>query len=137
MRLFTDGVKETLKLIKSIVLWTAGIFFLCATPFGIYSAMDENSQVPHSVETSISAQENWLVGESKECTSPVLDTKTAHYINQEPGYVASFVSCDNGPQHAIKVTFYGQLNQPEHKLITWRCTRESEGFTCKQKGGVE
>lgn len=137
MRSFIDSVKETLKLIKSIVLVTAGILFLCALPFGIYSALDENGQISHSVETSISAQENWLVGESKGCTSPVLDAKTAQYLHQEPGYVASLVACDNGPQHAIKVTFYGQLNQPDHKLITWRCTRESDGFTCKQKGAVD
>jgi hypothetical protein len=120
--------------LKPIILWSSGIFLVIILAAAAYSAADESGYISHSVETSISAQENWLIGEAKECTSPVLNAKTAHYIGQEDGYVAVFVTCDNGPQHAIKVTFYGQLNQPDHKLITWRCTRESEGFTCKQKG---
>lgn len=136
MKSFIQSVKEALILIKSITLVTAGILFLCALPFVIYSALDENGQISHSVETSISAKENWLVGESKDCTSPVVNAKTAQFIGQDEGYVAMFVTCDEGPQHTITVKFYGQMNQPAEKLITWRCTRETEGFTCKQKGVV-
>lgn len=136
MRSTIDSVKSLFSLFGSLLSIVLFLIFVCAIPYGIYSTMDEDGEISHTVETSISVQENWLIGESKECTSPVLDAKTAEYIHQESGYVASFVACDDGSQHAIKVKFYGQLNQPTHKLILWRCTRESEGFTCKQKGAV-
>ena len=82
----------------------------------------------------LTAQQNWLVGEVKECYSGVLDSKTAVQLGKESGYVAESIHCDDGPEHTIKVTIFGQLKQPEHKVISWRCTRETDSFTCKQTG---
>jgi len=90
--------------------------------------------VPHSVESLITVQDNWIIGEAKDCSSSPLNFKAARLIDQEPGYVALGFNCDDGPLHSIKVTLYGHLNQPEHKIAYWRCTRESEGFTCRQTG---
>lgn len=88
----------------------------------------------HSVETLITVQDNWLIGEAKDCSSSPLSFKVARLIDEEPGYVALGFNCDDGPRHSIKVTLYGHLNQPDHKIAYWRCTRESEGFTCRQTG---
>ena len=88
----------------------------------------------HSVDASISVQQNWLVGETKECNSVVLDSSLAQQLGKEPGYVAEWIKCDDGPKHTITVNLYGRLNQPEHRIAYWRCTREAEGFTCRQTG---
>lgn len=90
--------------------------------------------VQHSIETSISAQQSWMVRETKDCSSAALDSETAINLGKEAGYVASSINCGDGPMHTITVNLYGRLNQPEHKIIHWRCTRESEGFTCRQTG---
>ena len=88
----------------------------------------------HSVETSISAQQNWFVGETKECSSFPLRDPEAYRLGEEPGYMTASVHCDDGPVHTVTVSFYGRLVQPEHKIAYWRCTRESQGFTCRQTG---
>jgi hypothetical protein len=111
-----------------------GLIVLGLIGYGAYYAADQQGYAQHSVETTITAQQNWLVGEVKDCYSNVLDSKTATQLGKEDGYVATFINCDNGPAHTIKVTLYGQLNQPEHNLIRWRCTRETDDFTCRQTG---
>jgi hypothetical protein len=105
-----------------------------AIGYGAYQWTNSQRYVSHTVETSITAQPNWLVGEVKDCLSPVLHCKTAPLFKQETGYVASSLNCDNGPSHTIKVTIHAPLLQPEHKSISWRCTRETEGFSCEQTG---
>jgi hypothetical protein len=102
--------------------------------WGIYYAADTAGYVPHSIETSITAQPNWLVGETKECFSPILDAKTAAQLGKETGDPASLIYCDDGPEHIIKVTVFGNLEQLGHKTATWRCTREADSFTCRQIG---
>jgi hypothetical protein len=88
----------------------------------------------HSVETSISAQQNWIVGETKACSSFPLRDMEAYRLGKEPGYIAASINCDDGPMHTVTVNLYGRLNQPEHRIAYWNCTRESEGFTCRQTG---
>jgi len=91
--------------------------------------------VQHSVETSISMQDDWIIGETKECVSAALDFRTAQHLGEEPGYVAPSIACDNkGTEHSVTVKLYRRLNQPEHFLVYWRCTRESESFICRQTG---
>jgi hypothetical protein len=90
--------------------------------------------IPHTVETSISAQSNWLVGEMKDCYSEPLDPASAFLLHREPGYVAESFNCDDGPKHTMTIKFYGRLNQPEHRIAYWRCTRKSEEFICRQTG---
>ena len=130
-----------------IYIWTGAIlvllvvrFFMPDSGIGPASRADvadgtmPDGYAKHSVETSISAQENWFVGETKECASAALDLRTAQHLGKEPGYVASSITCDKGPEHRVTLKLYGRLNQPEHFLIHWHCTRESDGFTCRQTG---
>ncbi len=107
---------------------------LGAVGYGIYGCADSQNFVPHSVETLITAQPNWLVGEMKNCSSEVLDPDMAREFGKEYGYVAEFISCDDGPAHMIKVTFQAPLIQPGHRSIKWHCTRETDSFTCRQTG---
>jgi hypothetical protein len=106
--------------------------------YGIYAFADYEGYIQHGVETTITAQQNWIVGETKECWSPVLDKEIAGKIGKEDGNVTSSINCDDGTLHKMKVNIYGRLNQPEHKLIYWRCTRKSDiysaGFTCRETG---
>ena len=91
----------------------------------------------HSVETSVSAQQNWIVGEIKECSSLPLRDMEAYRLGKEPGYIAASINCDDGPMHTVTVNLYGRLSQPEDRIAYWRCTRESEGFTCRQTGAEQ
>jgi hypothetical protein len=94
--------------------------------YAVFEELDSNAWVPHREDSIITAQANWFVGESKECMSyPVLLQK---------GNAISLISCDGGPEHSVKVTFYGRVKQPEYRWINWRCTRNEDSFTCKQTG---
>jgi hypothetical protein len=99
-----------------------------------YSSLDSRGWVPHSEDSVITAQESWLVGESKDCFSVPLDWSTASAEHKESGYALSSISCDNGPAHQIEIKFYGLQNQPNVGGVWWRCTRDQTGFTCKQTG---
>jgi hypothetical protein len=100
-----------------------------------YWDADQYGYIAHTVEATITVDQNWLAGETKECSSQVLDSKSAEYLGKEPGYVASFFHCDDGPGHTIKVVFNGTEIQPDYTVTFWRCTREPDDFTCLQTGG--
>jgi hypothetical protein len=106
-----------------------------AAIYGGYGWLDSMGWTSHREDTAISARSDWLVGESKECWSATLNSDGAAFLKKEVGYAMSSVSCDDGPQHEIAVTFYGRKVQPEYKAIDWRCTRNSVSFTCYQTGG--
>lgn len=113
-------------------VWIGSILLLLAFRFELFHWTPVLSYIPHSVETSISVDENWIVGETKECKSYPLISRVAPHLGKEPGYAAGSLHCDDGPMHTVRVTFYGRLNQPEHKIAYWQCTRNPEAFTCRQ-----
>jgi hypothetical protein len=97
-----------------------------------YQAVDDDGWIPHREETTITAQSNWFQGESKDCISNPLDPRTAQAMKKPEGYAMSKILCDDGPEHVVRITFYGRLEQPQHTWVAWRCTRNSDSFTCKQ-----
>jgi hypothetical protein len=114
------------------------LFLLCLVGYGIYGgyeSLDSSGWIPHREDTVISARIDWLVGESKECWSTTLNSDGATQLAKEVGYAMSSVSCDNGPEHNMKVTFYGRKVQTEYKVVEWRCVRNEGSFTCYQTGG--
>jgi hypothetical protein len=132
-----------------ICVWTGVILFLvCVRLFlpdsgigpaswaDVADGIMPDGYVRHSVETSISVEENWIVGETKACKSYPLIPEIANHLNdpKEPGYAAASFHCDDGPPHTVTVNLYGHLNQPEHRTAYWRCTRDPEAFTCRQTG---
>lgn len=100
---------------------------LGAAIYGGYQKLESVGYISHSVETVITAQGSWMVGESKECTSPIRETPF------------TYISCDGGPEHKVKITFYGREKQGG-KAAIWNCTRNDmsfmneNAFTCKQTG---
>jgi hypothetical protein len=144
------------------------IIFLAIVGGAIYGGhewLDSIGWISHRQETVISARSDWLVGESKECWSASLnsDGGAALFLSRwgivrrwsfpgagpalisalgkEVSSAMSAVSCDDGPEHKMKVTFYGRRVQPEYKVVDWRCTRNEvsflndNSFTCYQTGG--
>lgn len=119
----------------SNVIGTLAILALLALGGWIlFQLLDSTGWVSHTVQSTITAQSNWMVGESKDCFSYTLDAKSAYALGKEPGYALSKVECDNGPGHDISITFWGQENQPGKWAALWRCTRSVDSFTCKQTG---
>ena len=119
------------------------LFFLCivgAAIFAGYGWLDSIGWISHREETVISARSDWLVGESKECWSAPLNSDGAVLLKKEVGYAMSSVSCDDGQEHKMKVTFYGRKLQ-NYNVVNWRCTRNEvsflndNSFTCYQTGG--
>ena len=99
--------------------------------FALNGGLDSIGWVSHEENSTITAQANWLVGESKPCKSKPMDANI--------GYAMGYLECDDGPAHSVKITFYGRKDQPEYKEVFWVCTRNSflndAAFTCKQTGG--
>lgn len=111
--------------------------------YGIYAFADYEGYIQHTAETTISARSDWLVGESKECYTGTLNSVGAAHLGKEVGYAMSSVSCDDGPDHKMKVTFYGRKVQADHAFANWRCTRNevsflnNNSFTCYQTGWAQ
>lgn len=109
--------------------------------FAGYEGLDSIGWISHREETVITARSDWLVGESKECWSTPLNSEGAALLKMDLGYTMSSVSCDDGQEHKMSVTFYGRKAQTQYKVVTWRCTRSEvsflndNSFTCYQTGG--
>jgi len=101
---------------------------------GVADWIIPDGYVSHTVEAEISVDDNWMVGEKKDCHSEPLHPLYAFARHKEFGYVADFFDCGNGAKHSMSVKLYGRINQPEHKIAYWRCTRNPESFTCRQTG---
>jgi hypothetical protein len=128
------GVWTGAILVLIVVRWFAPFDFGPSSWADVADWIMPDGYARHSVETLITVQGDWIVGEAKDCSSLPLNFKAARLIGEEPGYVALGLNCDDGPRHSVKTTLYGRLNQPEHRIAYWRCTRKSEGFTCRQTG---
>lgn len=120
------------------------LILLCIVGYAIYGGyewLDSIGWISHREETVISARSDWLPGESKECLSYTRKREWATFQDKDVGYAMPWVKCDDGPDHHMKVTFYGRKVQPEYQTIGWRCSRNEvsflndNSFTCYQTGG--
>jgi len=94
--------------------------------------LDSTGYFSHKIQTTITAQDSWIVGESKDCMSYPLNAEAARNAGKEQGYAFSNVDCDNGPGHNMLVTFWGSKDQPGKYAALWNCTRTADAFVCKQ-----
>ena len=101
--------------------------------YGLYSWMDESGWISHREETVISARSDWLAGESKECLSYTRKREWATFQDKDVGYAMPWVKCDDGPDHQMKVTFYGRKLQPEYETISWRSEERRVGKECRSR----
>lgn len=115
--------------------WLILLCFVGYAIYGGYEWLDSIGWILHREDTSITARSDWLVGESKECWSSTLNSAGAALLGKDVGYAMPAVSCDDGPEHKIKVTFYGRKVQAEYKVVGWHCNRDLLSFTCYQIGG--
>ena len=92
---------------------------------GVYQALDRSGWIPHTAECAITARADWFVGESKTCTSGV---------NSLTGEITG-LHCDDGPEHDVKIKYFGRVKQPEYAAVEWKCTRRESGFTCYEQSG--
>jgi len=114
-----------------------GLFVIAYMGYWGYTALDSAGWISHREDSVITAKENWFVGESKDCTSYPLDPNSAKSVRKPRGYAILRLSCDDGPEHNVPITFWGRSEQPEYEWVTWRCKREPDSFTCKQTGNSE
>jgi len=121
-------------LICLVVRWFAPFDVGPTSWGGVYDWIMPDGYAEHSVETAISVDEHWIVGETKTCKSFPLDFRIAPQLGKEPGDAVGSFHCDGGPMHTVTVKVYGRINQPEHATAYWRCIRDPEVFTCRQTG---
>jgi hypothetical protein len=88
----------------------------------------------HDAEVMVTAQQNWFVGESKQCASVPMPKADDHH---RFGYALTDLQCDDGAPHLMKVTFWGREEQPAYDLVMWKCRRDEKEFTCKELSGVK
>jgi len=126
-------------LVSLTVLLAIG--FLLYSYYAPDSWLDQSGWVSHTEDGVITAQSSWLAGESKECASvPLIDPKSEGFPDKDFGYALSAIHCDDGPEHHIKIQFFGRQDQPEHRGIVWNCKKNSDsvmdpaGFVCKETG---
>ena len=121
--------------------WLILLCFVGYAIYGGYGWLDSIGWISHQEEMVISARSDWLAGESKECRSYTRKREWDSFQDKDVGYAMPWVKCDDGPDHHMKVTFYGRKLQPEYETISWRCTRNEvsilndNSFTCYQTGG--
>ncbi len=131
---------------KEALFWLCKYVFLCLA-IGVlcmigYAWLDQTGRAGHPEDTAITVGSGWLVGESKECLSAPLNAEGAAQSGKPIGYAMSSVTCDGGPDHSMKVRFYGREIQAEYKTVSWRCVRnevsflDGVSFTCYQTGGA-
>ncbi len=94
--------------------------------------IDSSGYISHKVESTITADPNWLIGESRTCISNPLDVDSARELHKPVGYALWGLQCGDGDWHKITITFWGSQVQTGKKAAYWNCIRTSESFTCKQ-----
>jgi|GEM_PF-6604810 len=102
---------------------------------GIYGSIDRSGFIPHTATVDLYMKGEWLVGENRQCQafgfwdSKHLGIKTIFC----PGD-AETLSQTQTP-HNLAIKFWGRIERPDADSATWpnfewRCTRQSDGFTC-------
>jgi hypothetical protein len=115
------------------VVWFVAIVIILGIVSSAYSFVDGIGWISHTRETTITAEPNWLVGESKTCLSFPLDADEAKSWNSTKGDVTHRIGCDRGGEHLINVKFWGRLDRFEERSkfgVSWKCTKNNDSFTC-------
>jgi hypothetical protein len=134
--------KTRAQYVVTLFVWAILLSLFAAGGKQMWDTIDQSGWINHMEDTSITVQGNWLEGESKDCSSPVLSSAEAVSVGKVPGYALGSIVCDSGPSHAVRIQFYGQQYQSGKQVAMWRCTRTSVSafsswaFTCKQTGGM-
>jgi len=100
-------------------------------------SLDSAGLIPHRVQSSITAQADWMIGEIKSCQTFPLDPTSAKQYGNQVGYAFLNLQCDSGPTRNMRIEFWGASNQSVNTVAEWNCTRTAESFVCRQTGAFE
>ena len=108
------------------------LYFTFSNSPAVPKEIDATGYISHKVESTITADSNWLIGESRTCVSNPLDPTSAEELHKPVGYALWGLQCSGGESHRITITFWGSAIQTGNKAAYWNCARTSDSFTCKQ-----
>lgn len=117
------------------IFWFVCVLLAAGVSTKSYNEADSMGWISHTENSVITAQANWFVGESKMCYSYPLP-RSLPEPPLKAGNAIYQINCDNGPEHQMKIKFYGRVEQPEYSAVQWRCSRSESGFTCFELSGV-
>lgn len=113
-----------------------GCLFLLAI-FGLlgwiaYIEADNMGWRTHDSAVDVYMKGDWLVGENRVCSG-------VQALQPDDTYIMDALFCpaeaEASQGHNINVKFWGKTSRPDavkaNRLLTWQCTRNSDGFTCK------
>jgi hypothetical protein len=156
--MLTRDLWELLRLLPKLALVCAAfaaflaVFWVSAL---LYMSANQEGYIPHSHDTPVWIQGDWLVGEYRECnmltTTPVVEGE--HYSSEALAhlprlfcnsstdgywkYASAFEGTDTSwaavskDFHILPVKYFGRLDRPDKWLVSWRCQRNSDSLTCK------
>lgn len=116
---YFNQTKSSGKIVNGII----ALVFCSLLVYAAWRSLDEKGYIPHSQETSITAESTWLVGENKTCISAPSGKNSD---------VTQLVECDKGQQHRIAVTFWGKTEREDARgrFVMWKCVKKSDSFVC-------
>jgi len=129
-----DQRSTSWELVGLVAVVIIGLFFyytLSSNPTAPRE-VDASGYISHKVESTITADPNWLVGETRTCISSILGPQDAKILQKPVGYALWGLGCGSGEWHRITITFWGSQVQAGKKAAYWNCTRTTDSFTCKQ-----
>ncbi len=125
---------EFIRLVRAVAV--IGLVFVLYWAFSKNPSMpqgiDGTGYISHRVESPITADPSWLIGETETCVSRPLDRDNARILNKPTGYALWGLNCGGSEYRRMPVTFWGSEVQSGIKAAYWDCTRAAESFTCKQ-----
>jgi len=133
---------------------------LAAGGIAAFSSLKQNGWIPHSHDTPVWIQSDWLVGEYRECDMPARTTRLfcgrdsiagksiagfADSVSDDDATNAFNAAMTRNAQtdwtplekyfHVLPVRYYGRLVRPERDteraILSWRCQRNGDSLTCK------
>jgi hypothetical protein len=131
-----DDSKVGLAGIFAIIVF---LYFGGAICVGLYDEVDTLGYVSHTQTVDMYMNGDWLQGENRTC----IGIQGREASDSEPKIDTLFCPTDatSDSSHNLSVHFWGKISRPEaipssyaHQSSTprfeWRCTRESDSFTC-------
>jgi hypothetical protein len=94
--------------------------------------LDATGYISHKVESTITADPSWIIGETRTCITNPLDSLNAGALQKPVGYALWGLQCGPGDWHKITITFWGSAVQAGKKAAYWDCKRTADSFICKQ-----
>jgi hypothetical protein len=108
------------------------IAILVGGVFLAYSVLDNAGLMTHSKAVDVYMKGDWLVGENRVCSGVQMPNDKKTY-EMDALFCPSDAPAEQG--HNISIRFWGRISRPDavraERLLTWQCTRSSDGFTCK------